>query len=312
MDDLFDLLHRFKSAFEKKPQNEPVSDFPPSGAEGKFFRLWNWILPLLLGLTAGWFAMICLEIWLEGRNLHSRPAVVASSFAFHAQAPETDKIAVFLRTNPFGVTPMPVPDIEPYIPPPPIVSSMESVVLTGTSPGHMAWMRYQERLRLILIGNQFYSYTLVEVTYLDATFINGENLVKHLIFGNRQVAPSQRLPRATPPGEGMIFDHIAGATGQISRELVNQMLENPFDELRKIRFRPASAGYGLQVEWITDYSVLAQLGVQEGDVIRAINGIVFHNAMDVVNSLHSLMESDQFVIEVTRSGAPALLQYVVR
>ena len=50
----------------------------------------------------------------------------------------------------------------------------------------------------------------------------------------------------------------------------------------------------------------------EKDVVHAINGIVFRNAMDISNSLNSLMASDQFVVEVIRNGVPTSLQYEVR
>jgi len=291
-----------------------VNNFSQSGPESTFFRLWNWALPLLLGLAAGWFAMVCLEIWLEGRNLHSRPITTTYDFTPHAPEAGIDKMEAFLRANPFGVTPMPIPGIVPeFVPAVQTVESLASAILTGTSPGHMAWMRHRERLRLILIGSQFYSYTLVEVTHVDATFINGDHVVKHLIFGNRQAQPPQHFqPSTAAPSEIMHSDPMVSTTGQISRELVNQLLENPFDELREIRLRPSDDGQGLQVEWITGDSILAQLGVQQGDIVRSINGIVFLNAMDIVNSLNSLMDSDQFIVEMTRHGAPTLLQYVVR
>lgn len=315
MNYLFDLLHRFKPAFGKEPKNESVNTLLPPGSESKFLRIWNLVLPLLLGLAAGWFGMVCLEVWLERRNMHSRPAVTAYDFRASAQGDDIDQIAVFLRVNPFGITPMPTPDFVSYVPPPPpIVGSLASAILTGTSPGHMAWMRYQGRLRLILVGSDFYAYTLIEVTALDATFINGESVLKFLTFGSRPDAfqPPQHFPENRFPGEIRPPAPAIGVAGQISRELVDRLLENPFDEMREIRIRPADGDQGLQVEWITGDSIFAQLGVQQGDVIRSINGVVFRNAVDVTNALGSLMGSDQFVVEVVRGGALTLLEYEVR
>jgi len=312
----------FKSAFEKRTKKESVNESSSFGTEGKFFRLWSWALPLLLGLTAGWFGMVCLEVWLEGRNARNRPSAVAPGLMASVQDVGADKMAVFLRVNPFGITPMPTPDlIEPdyYEPPTQIVGSLAGAILKGTSPGFMAWMEVQGALRLVLVGDKFDAYTLVEVTHMDATFAYGdERVVKEIIFGNRPVAqpaPStQRLRGGRTPNTGQVVpsDAALGTTGAINREMVNHLLENPFDELRKIRIRPADAEQGLQVEWITNDSILAQLGVQQNDIVRAVNGIVFRNAMDITNSLNSLMDSDQFVVEVVRNGAPTLLQYVVR
>jgi type II secretory pathway component PulC len=90
------------------------------------------------------------------------------------------------------------------------------------------------------------------------------------------------------------------------------LLENPFDELKNIRLRPADEGLGLKVEWINSDSVFAQLGVQEDDVFQGVNGIAFRNAMDLNNAMSSLIASDQFVVDVVRDGVPTLLHYEVR
>ena len=107
-------------------------------------------------------------------------------------------------------------------------------------------------------------------------------------------------------------DPSKGGVGTINREMVNQLLENPFDELRKVRIRPSRSGQGLVVQMIAPDSVLAQLGVQRGDVIHSINGIVFQNMADVTNSVNSLMNSDNFEVDVTRDGSSLSLRYAVR
>jgi len=91
---------------------ESLHNHPPPGLESKYFRLWNWFLPLLLGLTVGWLGMVCLEIWLEGRNTRSRPAVVDTPTVY-IQDNGANNFAVFLRTNPFGITSIPSPNIKP-------------------------------------------------------------------------------------------------------------------------------------------------------------------------------------------------------
>ena len=107
-------------------------------------------------------------------------------------------------------------------------------------------------------------------------------------------------------------DPSRGTPGAIDRDLVNQLLENPFEELRNIRLRPPEGGQGLRIEWINNNSIFAQLGVQENDVIQGINGIAFRNAADLTNAMSSLMGSDQFAVQVLRNGSPTLLHYEVR
>ena len=78
-----------------------------------------------------------------------------------------------------------------------------------------------------------------------------------------------------------------------------------------IRFRPKDGDTGLEIQWIQDDSILRQLGVQKGDVIKSVNGIPFTNMGDIANSINSLMNSERFDVEVTREGKPTALRYVV-
>jgi len=312
---------KLKSAFKKSEKKLPGSEPSTQDADGEIFRLWSWTLPLLLGLTVGWFIMTCVEVWLEGRNGRNRPVAYASYLTTLDQDIDAGNITAFLRANPFKVTPMKIPESTELIPddaPPPIVGSLAKAILKGTSPGYMAWLEDQGKLRLVMVGDSFDVYTLEEVTYLDATFVKDEDrVVKEITFSKQNPVapvPSQRLADVRAAGAGQVVppDSNTGRPGEIGREMVNQLLENPFDELKKVRLRPAENDQGLQIQWINRDSILAQLGVQKNDVIRAINGIAFRNAMDISNSLSSLMASDQFVVEVMRNGTPTSLQYVVR
>jgi len=316
------LTFRFKSAFGKSKSNKKSSEDEPSTllSDGKIFRLWSWTLPLLLGLTTGWFGMTCFEVWLDGQNGSNRLVATVSSLAASVQETDADNLAAFLRVNPFNIAPIVIP--EPVVSedevPVKVVGSLASAVLKGTSPGYVAWMEDQGKLRLIMIGDSFDVYTLEEVTYLNATFVKDDDrVVKEIIYGrdNSLVAskPVRSLPEVkAAAGQVVPSDPTIGTTGAINRDMVNDLLENPFEELRKVRIRPADAEQGLQVEWITKDSILSKLGVKENDVVQAVNGIVFRNAMDISNSLSSLMGSDQFVVELVRNGVPTTLQYEVR
>jgi len=315
------LVPGFKSLFEKRESINAPSQSYSSDAEGKFFNLWGWVLPLLLGLTAGWFGMVCLEIWLEGRNARNRPFAAASSIAVYTQDVGADRLVAFLRENPFGVTPMPAPYTATHVEeiPTQITGSLASAILRGTSPGYMAWMEAQGALRLVMVGDNFGEHTLTEVTPLDATFTYGEErVIKRLIFASRPAPATQQPPRLTAgrgpaASAGVVPPNLAqGTLGVVDRNTFNRLLEDPFDELRRLRIRPADTEQGLRVEWIAHDSILSQLGVQENDVIRAINGIVFRNTQDIMNSMNSMMSSDQFVVEVMRNGAPTVLQYMVQ
>jgi type II secretory pathway component PulC len=199
--------------------------------------------------------------------------------------------------------------------PPPVTGSLATAVVRWTMPDTGVLLEDQGKQRVILLDASFDVYTLEEVTYRQAIFKKGEDrVVKDLIYSK---AGPATLPSAAPAppihgiGQQVVAADPGGTGGKISREIINRLVENPFDELRNIRIRPADGG-GVQVQWINRDSIFAQLGVQRGDVIRSINGIHFQNLMDITNSISSLINNDRFDVEMLRNGASTSLQYAVQ
>jgi type II secretory pathway component PulC len=289
--------------------------------EERLFLVWSWVLPLLLGGMVGWFGMTCLEVWLDGYVRQVRPAAVAAVAASGMQDSAIANMTAFLKGNPFKITPRVQPDPEevPKEAPRQITGSLATVVVRWPIPDIGVLLEDQGRQSLVLINESFDVYTLEEVTAREAIFVKDENrVVKELLYSKEgPVLPPPSAPVAQERDAGLgsqvvPADPSSGSTGEINRDMINGLMENPFDELKKVRLRPATDEQGLQIQWINKDSVLAQLGVQKGDVIRSINGIAFRNMMDITNSVSSLMNSDRFDVEVMRNGAPTSLQYVVR
>ena len=308
------LMLSFKSALKKAQNKLPGKRLPPPDVERDFSRLWGWCLPLMLGLTVGWFGITCFEVWLEGRNGRSRSFAATPSLAMLTQENRAGNMEAFLRTNPFRVTPQVNESEEPDYVPAAATGALADATLMGTSPGIMAWLEDQGAMRLVMVRDNFGVYTLEEVTHLNATFARGDDrVVKWLSFNSNRPAPaSPRQPIVDEPSIRRVIPTGIGAPGVIDRRIVNQMLEDPFNELGLIRLRPPQDGHGLRVEWLDNRSIFAQLGVQEGDMIQGINGITFRNAADLSNAVHSLMGSDHFAVELVRNGESTLLHYEVR
>ena len=291
----------------------------PRGAEGgRVYAAWLWLLPVLMGLTLGWFADACLEALL-GRFGTER-AVGRS--ALPAEAERASSVGAgmeeFLTANPFRVSPMEVSlptarsaDVE-------VIGSLATAVLRGTLPDVGAWIEDNGKVRLVLMGTSFDVYTLAKVTYREAVFVKeDEVVVRELRYsepgserGAFSTPAAEVRPMAIP--EGSVTPARPGEQdGEVPSELVTSLVQNPFDELKKIRLRPNDGGNGLEIQWIQDDSILKQLGVQKGDVIKSVNGIPFTNMADIANSINSLMNSERFDVEVDREGKPTALRYVV-
>ena len=290
---------------------------------GKLYTLWQLALPLLLGVTLGWFAAVCLGIALDrfaGGGAAQQGGALGTEAARREDKDSTG-LEGFLTANPFRTSPVPVqnPVIQEEKPAEPeIKGSLADAVVRGTLPGVGVWLEDKGQTHLVLVDTSFDVYTLAEVTYREAVFVRDDEVaVLELLYG----APSPKtamkpIPTAKAAPANVPVGNVVAATeeqdGQVPSELVNQLVQNPFDELKKVRLRPKDGEPGLEIQWIQNDSILKQLGVQKGDVVKGVNGIPFSNMADIANSINSLMNSERFDVEVTRGGKPTSLRYVVR
>ena len=289
---------------------------------GRLYVLWRLALPLLMGLALGWFGAVCLGVLLDRIGSEALWRQGALGTAAGRQAAAGAGMEEFLTANPFRVSPMKPPAVaeETKVEDAPVITgSLAAAVLRGTLPQVGAWLEDRGQLRLVLVNTSFDVYTLESVTYREAVFVKGdERVTRELLYGPQTVA---RAPVGAPSSSSggrasnVPMGNVVAATekqdGQISAAIIGELVQNPFDELKKVRLRPKDGEAGLQIQWIQNDSILKQLGVQKGDVIKAINGIPFTNMGDIANSINSLMNSERFDVEVDRGGKATALRYVV-
>ena len=200
--------------------------------------------------------------------------------------------------------------------------TLDDVVLRGTLPGVGGWFEQNNELKLILVGKNIDRFRLASVAYDSAVFRRGRtSITKYITYGPIAQKPKEEAPKPAPkpapsPEPARQTGNITAATetneGSVPAEMVQSLVQNPFDELKRIRMRPNDKAGGLEVQWIQNDSILKRLGVQRGDVIKSVNGIPFTNMGDIANSINSLMNSERFDVEVTRGGKNTPLRYVVR
>ena len=328
------MLERVKNLFSNikfKREKHDKAINPKKVVEnaGALYKIWLLALPMLVGASAGRLASVGLGYGLDAvaNNSGVRDAAVTGA---QVSATETEKkrgLDGFLTANPFKISPEKVNVPEPVVskePEPQIPDTgLADLILRGTLPGVGAWIENKGATTLLLIGKNVDDYKLMSVQYSDALFRKGKNTVtKYITFGPvaqakkeeaPAPAPSTPTPAPQPTNTGnVVAASPEGQEGEVSSETVQQLVQNPFDELKRIRIRPSESAGGLEVQWIQNDSILKRLGVQKGDVIRSVNGIPFTNMGDIANSINSLMNSERFDVEVTRGGKPAALRYVVR
>ena len=325
MREIFSRIRRYIRRLRKRKDKENEKD----SESGVILGI---IAALLLGFSAGSLIISGIGYFLSefsGNNGLSDTAVTANSTASDSSG-ERKGLEVFLSSNPFKVSKKKnesAADPEPKESEKAVeadASVLDDVVLRGTLPGIGGWFDVKNELKLVLVGNEVESYKLNSVNYNEAVFKkNDSTVVKYIVWGpvSKTQAKKSDAPRPQPvrqennqanaPAGGIVAAVPGSQEGQVPSELVSNMVQNPFEELKRIRIRPSDRG-GLEVQWIQNDSLLKRLGVQRGDVIRSVNGIPFTNMGDIANSINSLMHSERFDVEVNRNGKDTALRYVVK
>ena len=302
---------------------------------GRLYALWRLVLPVLLGLSLGWLAAVCLGVWIEHSGLIKPTRKNFVSNTVKSEIVKKVGLDEFLLSNPFRISvkkpeePVAVAE-EVVSEEPEVISSLTTAMLKGTLPNAGAWLIVDGKEKFVLLGSSFDLYTLTRVSYLEAEFTRvkpSDNTLDRIILElyfdkhvvKRPPAPVKSKPEPkkqevrhadanVPTGD--VVSASDTQEGAIPSGLVNQLVQNPFDELKKVRLRPQGDA-GLQIQWIQNDSILKKLGVKRGDIIKSINGIPFNNMADIANSINSLMNSERFDVEVERRGKPTALRYVV-
>lgn len=208
------------------------------------------------------------------------------------------------------------------------LQNVANLRLKGTLPGIGAWIERSGKTRLILLNQKIDRFTLTDVKYYVAT-LTGDNknytLPLLLSGGTKAPAPAAK-PRNTnrkavtkptlkpQPKDELDFSGLEpaseGQEGAVPRELVDALLMNPYDELAKVRMIPTDSG--MRLERLAEDSIWARVGVAQGDVVSAINGVNITNVGDASNALNSLMTGSRFDVTVIRGGKQVELKYQVK
>lgn len=327
--DIKERLHNVVSKISLRRRSKPSKKTEDNTRGGIIYTIWLFILPLISGVVLGYLVDVGLSYILDSisDNAGMRDVSVSGVQSSSETGKSKRTLDEFMAKNPFHISPMkpevaeaPKPQEEPK--PREQDKTLDNVILRGTLPGIGAWFENEGKLELTLVNKNIGRYKLASVNYSEAVFRRGrERITKYITYGPVVDKPQEEKPAqparprevASKPADDQIVAAAPGSTeGQISSEMVNQLIQNPFDELKRIRMRPNEKNGGLEVQWIQSDSILKRLGVQKGDVIKSVNGIPFTNMGDIANSISSLMNSERFDVEVTRGGKSEALRYVVK
>lgn len=316
------MSRTLSSFFEQKERFHFV--MRPS-AERFFTMAFRAGMVCLFCIIGGYWASRILEEHLSAREIETTRALIAAPVS-RSLFPESSERPLTLRDfvagDPFSAE---KPPAEPEKEEVKEITAgelldLEGIRLVGTLPGISVWVEENGKQSIVLKGQKLKGYELVTVEDDRIILHKGSTtltvLLRYSIPGQRPKtsAPAARTP-AKPVSPGNLTAARPGEQGSVSRELVNKLLMDPLDEMKKFRLRPkfdGGAAQGVEVQWLDNGSVLTSLGVQTGDVVQSVNGVEIRNMGDIVNVINSLMGGDNFDVNVVRNGSPVSLKYNIK
>jgi general secretion pathway protein C len=108
---------------------------------------------------------------------------------------------------------------------------------------------------------------------------------------------------------------VSDTSYNVNRTLLDKVLSNQAELMRAARIIPFEENgrvVGVKVYGIRRSSLLGKLGVQNGDVLRTINGFDLSSPDSALEAYTKLREMDQFSIAMIRRGQPRTMEYSVK
>jgi general secretion pathway protein C len=128
-----------------------------------------------------------------------------------------------------------------------------------------------------------------------------------------QTAPPRRRDQI-PPELAAKIHKVSDTQFNIDRSALDQMINNQ-ELLQKVRIQPIREGdqvTSLRLVGVQPGSLLASLGLQNGDHLKTINGYDMTNPQAALEAYSRLTTADKFNLSVVRDGRPMNVEYNVK
>jgi general secretion pathway protein C len=126
--------------------------------------------------------------------------------------------------------------------------------------------------------------------------------------------PSMGTPKTSPPSGGGI-KQVNDSSWRISSERAEQIRTNIATIVRQARVEPVvkqGQTQGFVVKYIQPGTLLTEMGLKRGDVIKQVNGITLDSPEKGLQVFQQLRESKSMDLSIERNNSPKTFKYEIR
>jgi general secretion pathway protein C len=156
---------------------------------------------------------------------------------------------------------------------------------------------------------------LREAVYLRQS---GGRLCSLALFSTRALTVARTPPPETTALRVDALDQniraLSDTRFRVRRSFVDQLLQNPSEILAARRIIPHAENgqvVGLKLYGIRRHSLLARLGLQNGDSLRTINGYAMSSLDTALEAYAKLRGANRLSVTVERRGRSVILDYAI-
>ncbi len=193
------------------------------------------------------------------------------------------------------------------------LSSLNLVLVGVVAPGYALISVDGRAQEAYAVGQEVTAGAVLRAVYADRVLIERAGVTESLML-QEAVKPLTGMsgfiaPLAVPyvPPVSAGVQELSKNQYQVAREQVNVQMRNP-EFLTQARLLPHPSG-GFLVREIKSGSIYEKLGLQVGDVVRALNGAPINSAEDAMKFYQQLGSLSQVRLEVMRGGRIEQLSY---
>lgn len=303
-----------------------------------FFRKYFWTVNLLFVLLVALLAARTVNLFVESAispvptgtstRAPSQPRRAETTLASLSMEHLSRLTGIKIPEPEVAVREPEVPEVDPNAPP---VKSGLRVKLLGTLvAGNADWSfasiqdMVTQRSQTYMVGNELQGATVQEIERERVIILN--NGRREFIDGQpgdgavAYTPPSPPVAQANtapPPGNGLGngIKALSDNEYEVPRAEIDKTLNNLNDVAMQARIVPAfkdGQAVGFKLFSIRPDSIYSKIGVQNGDVIRRINGFDLNSPEKALEVYSKMKDASRIEIEIERNGAPIRKSYNVR
>lgn len=305
-----------------------------------FFRKYFWTVNLVFILLVAWLVARTANLFVESAIA---PAPTAERAARSPQRnQETERLASLEIERLSKLTGIKIPEPEPVVTEPTVAAPVDDnadpvksglrVKLLGTlvaADKYWSFASVQDmvtqRSQTYMVGDRIQGAEVIDIQR-ERVIINNNG--RKEFIDNHPGDGSAPMPTYTPPpvaaaapsgppnnGLGSGIRALNENEYEVPRSEIDRTLSNLNEVAMQARIVPAfkdGQAQGFKLFSIRPDSIYSKIGVQNGDVIRRINGFDLNSPEKALEVYSKLKEAPRIEIEIERNGAPIRKTYNVR